>query len=292
MHLMLKNKNVVITGGSQGLGYEIASKYVQSGANVLIFSRNKIHIDSAIQKLSSIRMSGQILSSSVGDVACLADVELCRDIAMRELGGCDILINNAGIYGPKGLSEDVDWTEWKRAIEVNLYGSVLMCRAFLPVFKRQQKGKIIQLSGGGATNPNPYLTAYAASKAAVVRFIESLADEVRGQNIYINAIAPGALNTKMLDEVLTAGPDLVGKVFYEKSLKQKQDGGSSMEFAADLALFLGSDLSDGITAKLISAVWDNWREWANHLDEINKSDVYTLRRIVGRDRGKDWGDVQ
>ena len=147
------------------------------------------------------------------------------------------------------------------------------------------------MSGGGATNPLPNISAYAVSKAAIVRFAETLAEEVRGFGIDVNAIAPGALNTGMLQEVLVSGPDKAGKIFYEKALAQKKNGGEPLIKGADLALFLASSTSDGITGKLISAVWDKWENWPEYLDELNNSDAYTLRRIVGRDRGLDWGDV-
>ena len=91
----------------------------------------------------------------------------------------------------------------------------------IPHFKQNRHGKIIILSGGGATKPMPYLSAYAASKAGVVRFAETLAEEVKDFNIDVNTVAPGALNTRLLDEVLAAGPEKVGKAFYEQSLKQQ-----------------------------------------------------------------------
>src|SRR6185436_20968340 len=111
------------------------------------------------------------------------------------------------------------------------------------------------LSGGGATNPLPRISAYAASKAAVVRFAETLAEELRDAHVDVNAIAPGPLNTRLLDEVLTAGPEKVGAGFYERSLKQKEQGGAPLERGAELAVFLGSAASDGITGKLLSALW-------------------------------------
>ena len=144
--------------------------------------------------------------------------------------------------------------------------------------------------GGGATNPLPPLSAYAASKAAVVRFAETLAEEVRSYYIDVNSIAPGALNTRLLDEVIEAGPEKVGAAFYERSLQQKNKGGVPPEKGAVLALFLASGASDGITGKLISAVWDPWNEFAKHLEELQKTDIYTLRRIVPKDRGMEWGD--
>jgi 3-oxoacyl-[acyl-carrier protein] reductase len=228
--------------------------------------------------------------AQVADVSSESDVQNVMTQTLQQLGGCHILVNNAGIYGPKGEIESVDWAEWVRAIEINVYGSVLMSRAVVPHFKAQGYGKVIQLSGGGATNPLPRISAYAVSKAAIVRFAETLAEELRGTGIDVNAIAPGALNTRMLDEIIEAGPGKVGKTFYERSLKQKEAGGASLEKGAELALFLASSASDGITAKLISAVWDDWVHWPEHLQELSGSDVYTVRRITGRDREFSWGD--
>ncbi|HMG21375.1 MAG TPA: SDR family oxidoreductase, partial [Kofleriaceae bacterium] len=208
--------------------------------------------------------------------------------ALAELPELDILVNSAGIYGPKGPIEDNDWAAWVQAIEVDLFGAVLLCRAIVPHLKRRGRGKIIQLSGGGATAPLPRLSAYATAKAAVVRFAETLAHEVAADHIDVNCIAPGALNTRMLDEILAAGPDAVGAEFYQRSVTQKQTGGAGLDAGAALAVFLASAASDGITGRLISAVWDPWRELAARRDELAASDIYTLRRIVPRDRGVDW----
>ena len=114
----------------------------------------------------------------------------------------------------KGSIETNDWSEWVKTIEINLFGSILMTRELIPIFKKQRYGKIIQLSGGGATNPMPNISAYAVSKAAVIRFMETIAEELKGFNIDVNAIAPGALNTRMLDEIMEAGPDKVGMNFF------------------------------------------------------------------------------
>ncbi len=143
-------------------------------------------------------------------------------------------------------------------------------------------------TGGGATSPRPLLSAYAASKAAVVRFAETLAEEVRGTGTDVNAIAPGALNTRLLDEVLAAGPERVGDAFYERALEQQSAGGTPLDLPARLALFLASAESDGITGKLISAPWDPWEQFPSHAEDLRGTDVYTLRRIVPADRGLSW----
>jgi 3-oxoacyl-[acyl-carrier protein] reductase len=200
-----------------------------------------------------------------------------------------VLVNNAGIYGPMGPIEDVDWSAWARAMEINVYGSVLPCRALVPHFKAHRYGKIVQLSGGGATNPLPRISAYAASKAAIVRFAESLAQELEEWNVDVNAVAPGALNTRLLDEVIKVGAERVGQAFHDRMLKIKAQGGTPLDKGAALSVFLGSAESDGITGRLLSAVWDPWSELPQHMDELRKSEVYTLRRLVPEDRGFKWG---
>jgi NAD(P)-dependent dehydrogenase (short-subunit alcohol dehydrogenase family) len=212
------------------------------------------------------------------------------DAALARFGKIDVLVNNAGVYGPMGSIDEVDWTEWVRAMEININGSVLPCRALLPHFKSRRYGKIVQLSGGGATNPLPRITAYAASKAAIVRFAESLALDVKEFGIDVNAIAPGALNTRMMDQVIAAGPATVGDAFHQRMRKIADEGGTPLETGAALAVYLGSAASDGITGRIISAVWDPWPDLAAHRDALDRSDIYTLRRIVPADRGQTWGD--
>jgi NAD(P)-dependent dehydrogenase (short-subunit alcohol dehydrogenase family) len=196
------------------------------------------------------------------------------------------------VYGTKGPIETIDWQEWSDSIDINLKGTVLQCRSVIPHFKDNQHGKIIILSGGGATKPMPFLSAYAASKAAIVRFAETLAEEVKDFSIDVNTLAPGALNTRLLDEILAAGPQKVGKKFYEQSLKQQQQGGTPLTVGASLCVFLASSISDGITGKLISAVWDPWQNLPDYLEDLKNSDIYTLRRIIPEDRGMEWGEVK
>jgi NAD(P)-dependent dehydrogenase (short-subunit alcohol dehydrogenase family) len=290
MTISLQGRNAVITGANQGLGLEIACAYVQAGASVILCARDAALLEEARIRVTSLAGTDQRVLAQTADVSQQDDIERLMATACREFPQVHILVNNAGIYGPKGLIEDVDWQEWVKAIEINLLGSVMMCRAILPHFKAHAYGKIVQLSGGGATNPLPRISAYAASKAAVIRFAETLAEETREDHIDVNAIAPGALNTRMLNEVLAAGPEQVGKDFYDRMVKLTADGGTGLEKGARLAVFLAAAESDGITGKLLSAVWDPWDHLPEHMDELRKTDVYTLRRIVPKDRGMTWGD--
>jgi NAD(P)-dependent dehydrogenase (short-subunit alcohol dehydrogenase family) len=288
--MTLADRNAVITGGNQGLGLAIAKAYVTAGARVLICARGEELLEDARRALVQTAGREQAVATEPADVSNPDDVTRLVARALAIFPQVHILVNNAGVYGPMGPIETVDWTEWARAMEINVHGSVLPCRALLPHFKERGYGKIIQVSGGGATNPLPRVSAYAASKAAVVRFAESLALEVKAFNIDVNAIAPGALATRMLDEVLAAGPDTVGQNFYDRMVKTKEQGGTPLEVGAALAVFLGSAASDGITGRLLSAVWDPWEHLASHREDLDRSDIYTIRRIVPKDRGLTWGE--
>jgi len=228
----LAGRVAIVTGGTRGLGLEIVRAYESAGARVIATGRAQ---------------------------ADVTDPEACAALVERA-GPVTVLVNNAGVLGPAGPLDDNDWDAWVETVRVNLLGTAAMCRAVLPGMRERGYGKIINLSGGGATAPRPNFSAYAASKAAVVRLTETLAGEVDG--IDVNAIAPGALPTRMLDEVLASGLERVEPVGFER--------------ATALAVFLGSAASDGITGRLIAAQWDDWESLRPPLPD----DLYTLRRVV------------
>jgi NAD(P)-dependent dehydrogenase (short-subunit alcohol dehydrogenase family) len=287
----LHGRTALITGATRGLGLEIARAYLEQGvAGICICGRDDAALERALAELAVCAAPGQKLLGTVADVSRAEDVRRLVEFALTGLGGLTVLVCNAGVYGPKGTVAQTSWSEWKRTVEINLFGSVLPARELVGHFTQRGYGKIVQLSGGGATAPLPRLSAYAASKAAVVRFAETLAEELREHRVDVNAVAPGALNTRMLDELLRAGPELVGDAVYRRALEQQRSGGIPPQQGARLAVFLGSPASDGITGKLLSAVWDPWPELAARRAEL-ASDVYTLRRIVPSDRGLDWGEV-
>ena len=286
--MTLQGVRAIVTGANQGFGYAVAERFVADGARVLLCARDRERLRSAAARLQKNAPGPNVVEWEQADVAVPADVERIVERTIAAFGGLDVLVCNAGVYGPKGPIDAVDWSEWVHALHVNLCGAILCCRAALPHFRAQQSGKIILLSGGGATKPLPFLSAYAASKAALVRFGETLAEEVKGTGIDVNSVAPGALNTRLLEEVLDAGPERVGQAFYKQSLAQKEKGGTPLETGAALCSFLASPQSDGITGRLISAVWDPWKALPGYREELSDSDIYTLRRIVPEDRGKKW----
>jgi 3-oxoacyl-[acyl-carrier protein] reductase len=285
--MKLAGKRAIITGASHGLGQSIATLFAEQGADVLICARNAGDLENALERIR-VNALGKVFGKTA-NVAVEADVQKLVEEAVEKLGGLDILVCNAGIYGPKGSIDELKWASWVETIQINLLGTVLCCRLFLPLLRRPEGGKIILLSGGGATKPLPFLSAYAASKAGVVRFGETLAEELRTSAVDVNCVAPGSLNTRMLDEIVDAGPEKVGTAYYEAALKQRESGGASIENAASLCLYLASEESDGITGKLISAVWDPWQQFGDHRQDLDKTDVYTLRRVIPEERGLSWG---
>jgi NAD(P)-dependent dehydrogenase (short-subunit alcohol dehydrogenase family) len=286
--MKLKGLNALITGGSQGLGKVIAEQFLQAGANIVICARSERDLSRTRDELVQ-KFPAQKVLARTCDVANEKQVNDLVAFTLREFGSLHALVLNAGIYGPMGPTESVSLEEWRRAMDINLYGVLLPCRAVIPHFKKAGRGKIVVLSGGGATNPLPNISAYAASKAAVVRLMETLAGELKEFHVDVNAIAPGALATRLVDEVLAAGPEKVGAAFYAKNQQWKEKGATPLELGARLAVYLASAESDGITGKLISAQWDPWEKLHEFKADLN-SDIYALRRIVPKDRGKTWGD--
>lgn len=292
---MLKGKKALITGGDRGLGYEIAAEFLRQGADICICSRNADAIKEAAVSLGHERQDKeQRILYKKADVSVTKDLdELYKYIFEEFSGDFDIVVNNAGIQGPIGSFEDNEWQEILNVINVNLLGTMYSMKCAIGMFKSMHADgtpvrdrSIINISGGGATGARPYFTGYAVAKTGVVRATETLAKENEAYGIRINAIAPGAMNTRMLEDILNAGENAGDE--YRKSLRQKENGGASMENAAGLVAYLASEKAAGVTGRLISAVWDDWKELDKHACDLNGSDLYTLRRIIPRDRGLDW----
>ncbi len=281
----VRGKAVIVTGSSMGCGLAIAENLIDGGAFVSICSRHEqiFEIAKELQE-RGLRSGGRVLGV-VCDITSEGDLQNLVQATCLQFGRIDGLVCNASIYGPKGPFHKVDLSDWLSAVQINLVGSALTCRAVIPYLIDNGGGKIVFLSGGGATKPMPNLSAYAASKAGVVRFAETLAEELAVHGIDVNSVAPGALKTRLVDEIIAAGPESVGEQFYQANLKVQSLKDDSRLRAADLCAYLLSNSSDGITGKLISAVWDPWERFNDHTDQLLKSDVYTLRRVVPEDRG-------
>ncbi len=275
--ISLRKRVAVVTGGSRGIGKAVAEAFLKRGARVAIAARKEKEMEAAAREL---RQLGDAIGVR-GDISDSKDLEKIFGTVADKLGSIDILVNCAGIQEPIGGFKDVNIDDWIENIHVTLIGTAMCCKAVLPAMIEKKAGKIINFSGGGAGYSRPNFSAYAVSKAGVVRFTEILADEVKKYNIQVNAVAPGMIETKMLNGILEAGPEKSGRDF-EQVLQRAEKGFDSIENAADLVCWLASESSNWLTGKLISAVWDPWREWREKGPAAMDEDMYALRRIDGQ----------
>jgi NAD(P)-dependent dehydrogenase (short-subunit alcohol dehydrogenase family) len=267
---------VLVTGGGRGIGAAVARAFAATDA-VFLVSRTANELADVA---ADIHAAGGTARFAVGDISDPAAADRVVAECASSFGAPQVLVNAAGVYGPIGPLWENDLEAWWRAQEINVRGTMLMCAAVVPHMIEAGGGRIINFSGGGATAPLPRFSAYAAAKAAVVRLTETLAEEVRPHDITVNAIAPGAVDTRLQDEVLAAG-DLAGEL-HERIVRLREggEGGVPPELAASLAVFLASDAAAGLSGKLVSAPHDGWQEWsAERIAELRSSPWLTLRRL-------------
>ncbi len=277
--MKLKNQVVLVTGGSRGIGKSIARSFLLEGAYVVICARNKKDIETA---QSDFKKSGMDKTFGVSiDVSQPNQVKTVFEKTESLFGPVDILVNAAGIQTPYGLLVDTDDHDWISSIQTNLIGTMLCTKYALRSMASRNKGKILNFSGGGSFNPRPYFSAYASSKAAVVRFTETIAEEVSGSKININAIAPGPVDTQLFGEALAA-KEKIGEKNWKKMMAVKKKGLNPPDFVCDLALFLASNESNWISGKVISATWDDWKNLGAQKQDLIGSSLLTMRRIDGR----------
>jgi NAD(P)-dependent dehydrogenase (short-subunit alcohol dehydrogenase family) len=276
--MKLAGRVAVVTGGSRGIGLAIAKALGAEGARVAIASRTPGEIEAARTVLAN---AGVEVLARVTDVARVDDAQALATAVLSRFGRIDVLVNNAGVNGAIGRVDECDAAQWKLAFEVNLFGTMHMCRAVLPAMRAARSGAIVNLAGGGVGGPGvaPRVSAYASSKAAVVQLTESLAREVLDEGIRVNAIAPGAVVTEMTAAVVAAGPEKAGKELYERTLKQREAGGEPPELAAKLVVWLASGASGALTGKMLSAKWDKVE--SIDVATANASSLYAMRRIDG-----------
>lgn len=270
----LRDTHILITGASRGIGRELSFTLSRAGAAVGLVAR---HAGALLETAGQIQAHGGRAFPVVADVSRPEAIAPAVRQAQATMGSIDILINAAGQQAPIGAFAHNDLTAWEHNFQVNLFGPARLIQAVLPIMMGQGHGKIINFSGGGATAPRPHFSAYAASKAALVRLTETLAAELKPYNIQVNAVAPGAVNTRMLAEVIAAG-ERAGPE-YPQAVQRAQTGGTPVALICDLVRFLASPASGGLTGKLISAPHDPWRQWEGKAEELMASPLYTLRRL-------------
>jgi 3-oxoacyl-[acyl-carrier protein] reductase len=281
-------RTAIVTGATGGLGRAVASQLAADGVDLVVAARSGEAAAACAAELRA-QWPGRHVRAESCDLSREAEV---RELIDRVAGSGpmpDILVNIAAVQGPIGAFVDAPWGEWARTLGIDLFAPALLAQLTLPAMIGRGWGRVINISGGGATGPRPDFSAYAVAKTGLVRFTETMAHELSGTGVTVNAVAPGPMNTRMLDEVLQAGP---AKASHEhaSALARARDGGVPPEQAARLVGWLASTEAARISGRLLSAVWDPWEDLAGHADDLEGSDIYTLRRIVPRDRGRQWGD--
>jgi NAD(P)-dependent dehydrogenase (short-subunit alcohol dehydrogenase family) len=282
----LSGKTVLVTGGSMGLGLESARSCLSYGANVFVCARGKDALARAAHELTQ-NASEERVGVVAADVGDASDVERLFERLVSRFGRCDGVIHAAGVLGPIGSILEIDDPDlWWETLRINLFGTFLVTRAAARRMKAAGGGRIVLYAGGGASAPFPNYTSYACSKVAVVRFTETVAQEL-APDVEVNCLAPGFVLTRMHQETLAAG-EKAGKDFLEKTQTMLAEGGVSPTIAAEVSAFLVSDAARGITGKFVAAAYDGYTEWPMHLAELQDTDIFTLRRILPRERGMNW----
>ncbi len=267
----IKERGVLITGAGRGIGKRLALGFASQGARVGLLARSKAELDLAQLEIEH---AGGTALRIRADVTDFEQIVSAVDRMRVHFNGVQVLICCAAIQGPIGPLAEADPKAWLETIQTNLVGVFNACRAVLPHMIERRSGKIIVLSGGGAAKPRPNFTAYAASKAAVVRFVETLAEEVREHNIQVNCMSPGGTYTHMTDQILLAG-EQAGWKDMEDAKQVRITGGIAPDRQLQLALFLASENSNHVNGKLIH-IKDDWKR----LEHQNLNpELFTLRRI-------------
>ena len=267
----------LITGGSRGVGRQLAEALAAEGMKIALAARSEAALDATRTAIE--REHGVACSAHVADVADATQVDAFVESAHRIHGRVDLLVNNAGVQGAIGELADCSADEWRRAIEVNLFGTVYATRAALRYMRAQRSGKIVNFAGGGVGGPNvaPRVSAYTTSKAAVVQFTESMAREVAPYGIQINAISPGAVVTDMTAEIIAAGEERAGRELYQRTLRERTTGTAAAEAAKRIVVWLASERSGTLSGKLLAATRDDYEHF--DVTALGASSLYSMRRI-------------
>jgi NAD(P)-dependent dehydrogenase (short-subunit alcohol dehydrogenase family) len=263
-------KVAIVTGGGHGIGRQIAESLASHGASVAVTGRTQSRLDETV---NSIEAAGGKAIAFATDVANEDAVRSLVAETERQFGPIDILISNAGVDGPFGPLWLNKTEDWRRTLETNLMGSVIVAQAVLPGMVERHSGHIVFVGSRGGLIPIPHDTGYSVTKAGLIRLCETLAIELEDHDVQCFVIHPGVVHTGMSDSVLDS-PD--GRKWLPKYDQALERGRTPVEWASDLCNFLVSGQANGLSGCFIN-VNDDWRKMANRAGEIQQGDLYKLR---------------
>ena len=191
----LKNRTALITGGAQGFGFDIAKKFLNSGANVIIWDIDEKELQNAVKKINNSK-----LSYNVVDVSNFEKINQTV-LEINKKTNIDILINNAGITGPTAELWNYSINDWNKVIEINLNGTFNCCKAVVPNMIENNYGRIVNIASVAGKDGNANASAYSSSKAAVLALTKTLGKELAEKNIAVNAVTPAGAKTRILDQM-------------------------------------------------------------------------------------------
>ncbi len=268
-----KNKNVLITGAGRGLGKRLALGFARLGSRIALVSRSKSELDLAHIEIEQAGGNALRIKADVTDAEQL--MMAVERAHLNFQSPVDILICAAGVHGPVQSFLQAPLAAWTQAVDVNLMGVVHACRAVLPHMVKRRVGKIIVLTCESDRPPHSHLSAYAVSKTALVRLVESIAVEVADSNVQINCLDPGRAYTTLTDELIQA-EDRLEPALVAEAREVRRTGGASAELQLQQAMFLASEQSNHISGKLIH-IGDDWQKLRN---ATLRPDALTLRRVA------------
>lgn len=244
-HQLLKGKNVLITGGTAGIGKQIALSFAQHGANIAIFGTNKERSEQVVKDLEVAKSTNdQRFLAEIVDVSKKADIDAAINDILEKWGSIDVLVNNAGITRD-GLLMKMSEEHWDDVMNVNLKSVFNTCQALVRPMMKARCGKIINISSVVGLTGNAGQVNYSASKSGVIGFTKSLAQELATRGICVNCIAPGFIETRMTDALTD-----VQKEGILKKIPMGRIG--KAEEIAHAALFLASDMSTYMTGQVLT----------------------------------------
>lgn len=268
----MSDRVALVTGGGRGLGRAFAQRLASEGVSVAVAAQTESQVNETAELIES---DGGAALSFVADVSEDTVVKkMVSDIEQR-LGPVSLLVNNAGIYGPVGPEWDVDISDWRRCLEVNLLGPVNCTHAVLPGMIERKQGRIINLSSMAASTQKAYASAYSTSKAALAQYTNCIAGSLRRFGISVFAYHPGTVRTSMTEYL--ARSEVVREWGGRFHLLLEQGKDMPIGRAVDVLMFLASGRADGLTGRFITAQ-DSPEKLAEQSEEIEKKDLYTLRR--------------